>query len=651
MQEYTFKIKNFNGLRKSLYTSSGAETLAVASNLLGEAGKLVTPSKLTAIDVSALNCAWPFPQFFLWRNWILVLTINAIYRYDDGVFDLLLADLPEGGRWSGITNGEYAYFTNESCKVVYDPEEHIFKLSENAYIVTGISAELFNGQFILAGVSLDHLAQTEARIRHASAHYHNFTGDGTIVIEPTPVQDDEEGLTIGDVQNMATSIYNGFESTDFDLWIQQTGCDVTASADSYTGAVAGLFTSVVTDLLSTGITGTVYLPIPASAFSIFRGNRVRIQFMAKQPTVAPATEVAVSLGWITAQDDGSSGWHNFNPTTSYALYGFTVDVPANVTGMFIGIHGDTSGSGLGTLIDSVSGFLIPERIDVDNVDLWVGTGVFGDAHIANLSANKLLADSAILNRLFLGNEGNIELDGTQDCISIYDKQTPRQLRVRLGRLNAGDTAIGIEIYDPAGNVILGSGGIDLDALGLGALAGLDSINNATYIENAIIGTLHIAGNSVGIVAGASNAADYTLSNNFNWITYNCQVSITVNAIDLVHGPLTFMVLCGAHCYANGQMAQYAHYVDLRVLRNGVYAVNDTRIFATQSMATSGALGQTVYAQIGQPKMTSTGQAVTITTPGTHTFQLQLRHSMSQVQGSPNRLFTYHQYIMVQGVKR
>jgi len=161
----------------------------------------------------------------------------------------------------------------------------------------------------------------------------------------------------------STFFSNHFEDEDFDKWTEQTGSTVVQDSDAREGAKAGLFSSTNGSPSSGGDTDEAYITIPEAIALHFAGRRIRISFEAKQPASNPAAEAAVAY---STADTGNSGWMTFTPTASWQRFVFDYDVPeANNGGVdYLGIWGDTAGSGKGVLVDGLS---IQLYVDDDSI--------------------------------------------------------------------------------------------------------------------------------------------------------------------------------------------------------------------------------------------------------------------------------------------
>lgn len=148
---------------------------------------------------------------------------------------------------------------------------------------------------------------------------------------------------------------SGFEAgTDFNQWVAAGTDTLTAETGNvYGGMQSALLTSTASAPASSGATGVTHAPIPAGASAAFEGYEVTVRVAAVQPDASASTEFAVAYSTNGA---GDSGWHRFTPTTSWQVFEFSYVVPEGGSGTtdHIAIWADTSGAGLGVIVDAVS---------------------------------------------------------------------------------------------------------------------------------------------------------------------------------------------------------------------------------------------------------------------------------------------------------
>lgn len=148
---------------------------------------------------------------------------------------------------------------------------------------------------------------------------------------------------------------SGWElGSDYDQWIARPGNTITPVATSaYSGNQSALVESTNTSPTSGSWTDGVYANIPEGTTTAFKGFQVTIRLWAKKPSSNAASQAALSY---STKDAGNSGWLYFTLTDSWQQFEFSYSVPggSNTTSHVIGIWGDTSGSGKGTLVDGLT---------------------------------------------------------------------------------------------------------------------------------------------------------------------------------------------------------------------------------------------------------------------------------------------------------
>ncbi len=92
--------------------------------------------------------------------------------------------------------------------------------------------------------------------------------------------------------------------------------------------------------------------IPAGVTEAFEGFEITISIAARQPDTNAAAEFAVAYSTDGA---GNSGWQHFTPDSTWSVFEFSYTVPEGASGSrdILRIWADTSGSGLGVIIDGV----------------------------------------------------------------------------------------------------------------------------------------------------------------------------------------------------------------------------------------------------------------------------------------------------------
>lgn len=136
-------------------------------------------------------------------------------------------------------------------------------------------------------------------------------------------------------------------------WTPTTGSTITESTDGQNSSLCGAFKSINTTAANGEHTSECYFEIQPDVANKIANQEVEILIDAKKPTSNASNEFGVQYSTNAV---GNSGWHKFQPTTSWKTYSFkyTIASPTEAVNRdYIGIWGDTSGSGLEVLIDNI----------------------------------------------------------------------------------------------------------------------------------------------------------------------------------------------------------------------------------------------------------------------------------------------------------
>jgi len=148
--EFTFTItadQLSRGLRPSKRMPRDSKYLVESKGALGRDGVLVAIDELTRLDTSVINELFPYPQIFVFTNFILVCGETKIYEYSGGVLTLVFTASAKGSTWTAVDFYNYLYMSNGKVAVVKDPDTGVY--SETLLLPTAVSILNFNGQVIL----------------------------------------------------------------------------------------------------------------------------------------------------------------------------------------------------------------------------------------------------------------------------------------------------------------------------------------------------------------------------------------------------------------------------------------------------------------------------------------------------------------------
>ena len=197
---------------------------------------------------------------------------------------------------------------------------------------------------------------------------------------------------------------------------------------------------------------------------------------------------------------------------------------------------------------------------VITVAAQIANAIIGNAHIADLSADKITAGTINVQVLLAGS--NIEIDGTSlKRILIIDDQGTPVPRVSIGKLGAGSTQWGLRVWDSNGITMFHADDGGITAAGIKA-AVIDSthlrtdtavISVAAQIANALIINAHIVNLTVDTLKIKGNATSSSIVSEDDTAeaftnTEETVLSVTINLADVDGVGGTGDVLVWAKCY-------------------------------------------------------------------------------------------------------
>lgn len=186
----------------------------------------------------------------------------------------------------------------------------------------------------------------------------------------------DRGITIN-----GPAIYNGFEGADYDRWQTDGSVAIAHSGVVATGSNAGLVTS-------DGGSNGIRLALPDIWVRQLAGRRIRLQAWVRSGT--PGTPAVVGRLGAVFNPGAVDVGVGINFTGAYAQVGTLVAIPAAATSGYLYFLPDTSNTaGYTALIDAVSAFVVPDQINADNIDEWIGSAAIGNAYIANAAIDTL----------------------------------------------------------------------------------------------------------------------------------------------------------------------------------------------------------------------------------------------------------------------
>jgi hypothetical protein len=99
------------------------------------------------IDTSLLGASFPYPQIFIFVNYILVCTATDIYEWDGISLTKVLGPVSSGELWSAVDLHNFIYMSNGTVAVLRDSETGTYSTTSDQPKARAMCN--FNGQIIL----------------------------------------------------------------------------------------------------------------------------------------------------------------------------------------------------------------------------------------------------------------------------------------------------------------------------------------------------------------------------------------------------------------------------------------------------------------------------------------------------------------------
>ncbi len=147
---FTFTITSeqlSRGLRPSKRLPRDSKYLVESKGALGRDGVLAAIDKLERLDTSVIKDVFPYPQIFVFINFVLVCGETEIYEYSNKKLTLVFTASRRGSTWTAVDFYDYIYMSNGKVAVVRNPDTGEY--SETSLLPTAASILNFNGQVIL----------------------------------------------------------------------------------------------------------------------------------------------------------------------------------------------------------------------------------------------------------------------------------------------------------------------------------------------------------------------------------------------------------------------------------------------------------------------------------------------------------------------
>lgn len=159
--------------------------------------------------------------------------------------------------------------------------------------------------------------------------------------------------------------------------------------DAAVGVRSGLFTHGGG---GTGPTATIDVPAGVVGTIGQTGRQVRVQFWHKSPASGGTSAASVRVVGSSFTGD----WYNITPGSSFASDGFVQEIAADQTSLRVEVRADDAGGTDALLLDNLTVFIVPDRIDANNIDQWISNAAIGNAYIGEAAIDTAqIADAAI----------------------------------------------------------------------------------------------------------------------------------------------------------------------------------------------------------------------------------------------------------------
>ena len=171
-------------------------------------------------------------------------------------------------------------------------------------------------------------------------------------------------------------------------------------------------------------------------------------------------------------------------------------------------------------------------------ELSATSGTAGTEYFSGISADKITSGEIQATETITVGGDTVTIDGVGNNIVVTDEQGSPVTRAKFGKLGAGSTDYGLEVFDASGNKILGADGLGLDVVG------------AAQIDDLAVDTIAIADSATMLVAEDSSTSALQLVSATSW--YNVleatHTSSGLNGVIFIDIDFTQYPTSGTHVY-------------------------------------------------------------------------------------------------------
>lgn len=104
------------------------------------------------IDTSVFTGSFPFPQLFVFPNFIIVCDVDTIYEYDGTTLDDVIGPVVAllGNLWTVVGVHDFVYLSNGEVAIVRHPTSGIYEVVSDQPIAEALCN--YNGQILAGGI-------------------------------------------------------------------------------------------------------------------------------------------------------------------------------------------------------------------------------------------------------------------------------------------------------------------------------------------------------------------------------------------------------------------------------------------------------------------------------------------------------------------
>ena len=138
------------GLRPSKRVARNTQYLVECIGAVGldKVLQVIDDLETDRIDTSAtITDAFPYPQIFVFTDYILICDQQNIYEWDGTSLTLMLGPVTAGELWSAVDFYGFIYLSNGSVSVLRDPNSGTYSPTTDQPIASAICN--FNGQVMV----------------------------------------------------------------------------------------------------------------------------------------------------------------------------------------------------------------------------------------------------------------------------------------------------------------------------------------------------------------------------------------------------------------------------------------------------------------------------------------------------------------------